>query len=77
MGTSQKKSRLKLSSAFVKKTTNRSLSFFLAAGTGFEPVQNESESLVLPLHYPAIFISNYYMITQKNIFVNTFFEKNR
>ena len=27
----------------------------LAAGTGFEPVQSESESLVLPLHYPAIY----------------------
>ena len=27
----------------------------LAAGTGFEPVQSESQSLVLPLHHPAIF----------------------
>ena len=27
----------------------------LAAGTGFEPVQSESESLVLPLHHPAVF----------------------
>ena len=28
---------------------------FLAAGLGFEPRQTESESVVLPLHNPAIF----------------------
>ena len=28
----------------------------MAAGTGFEPVQSESESLVLPLHHPAVLI---------------------
>ena len=28
---------------------------FLAAGEGFEPSQTESESVVLPLHNPAIF----------------------
>ncbi len=27
----------------------------LAAGEGFEPSQTESESVVLPLHNPAIF----------------------
>ncbi len=27
----------------------------LAAGSGFEPEQSESESLVLPLHNPAIY----------------------
>ena len=33
------------------------VSFFLAAGEGFEPSQTESESVVLPLHNPALFIS--------------------
>ena len=32
--------------------------FRLAAGLGFEPRQTESESVVLPLHNPAIFITN-------------------
>ena len=40
----------------IKKAYLRYASFILAAGTGFEPVQSESESLVLPLHHPAIFI---------------------
>ena len=31
---------------------------FLAAESGFEPEQSESESLVLPLHYSAMFICN-------------------
>ena len=30
------------------------MSFHLAAGEGFEPSQTESESVVLPLHNPAI-----------------------
>ena len=29
----------------------------MAAGLGFEPRQNESESLVLPLHYPAMLLT--------------------
>ena len=29
---------------------------FVAAGEGFEPSQTESESVVLPLHNPAIFL---------------------
>ncbi len=29
---------------------------FLAAGLGFEPRQTESESAVLPLHNPAIYM---------------------
>ena len=37
-----------------KKTRHKRVSY-LAAGTGFEPVQSESESLVLPLHHPAIY----------------------
>ena len=32
--------------------------FFLAAESGFEPEQSESESLVLPLHYSAMLICN-------------------
>ena len=28
--------------------------FFMAAGEGFEPSQTESESVVLPLHNPAV-----------------------
>ncbi len=49
--------------------------FFMAAESGFEPEQNESESFVLPLHNSA-------MSTDLNIIadffanVKTFFEKN-
>ncbi len=39
-----------------KDTTYRRV-FFLAAGEGFEPSQTESESVVLPLHNPAICFS--------------------
>ena len=31
--------------------------FFVAAGEGFEPSQNDPESFVLPLHNPAIFLT--------------------
>ena len=31
--------------------------FLMAAGEGFEPSQTESESVVLPLHNPAISFS--------------------
>ena len=37
-----------------KKNTIKCVLFLLAAEEGFEPSQNESESLVLPLHYSAI-----------------------
>ncbi len=47
---------LRILTQFAKqKNTLYSAFFHLAAGTGFEPVQSESESLVLPLHHPAIF----------------------
>lgn len=41
---------------FPESTGNKALSgnFSLAAGEGFEPSQTESESVVLPLHNPAI-----------------------
>ena len=56
-----------LGSLFVQNTPNPligplpvgiigSIGFALAAGLGFEPRQTESESVVLPLHYPAISI---------------------
>ena len=50
---------------------------FLAAGEGFEPSQTESESVVLPLHNPAIYLSSrkdrcYYSKPSKN--VNPFFQ---
>lgn len=31
----------------------------MAAGLGFEPRQTESESVVLPLHYPAIYVKGW------------------
>ena len=37
-----------------QKEHNKCVLFVLAAEEGFEPSQNESESLVLPLHYSAI-----------------------
>jgi hypothetical protein len=40
--------------------------FRLAAGEGFEPSQTESESVVLPLHNPAISI--YLMQTQELLY---------
>ncbi len=47
----------------------------MAAEEGFEPSQTESESVVLPLHNSASYISNsknYYTKNQK--FVNPFFQ---
>ncbi len=38
-----------------QKNRNRVPVLSLAAGEGFEPSQTESESVVLPLHNPAIF----------------------
>ena len=38
-----------------KRSTCKAGASFLAAGEGFEPSQTESESVVLPLHNPAIF----------------------
>ena len=56
------------------------LATFLAAGEGFEPSHTESESAVLPLHKPAIFVrscrTNRYYYTGKQEFVKGFFEKN-
>ena len=47
------------------KKTHTLMSVCLAAGSGFEPEQNESESLVLPLHNPAMsFSTTYTIITQ-------------
>lgn len=46
---------------------------FLAADPGFEPGQNESESLVLPLHKSA---TSDNIIPLKINIVKSFFEKN-
>ena len=46
---------------------------FLAAGEGFEPSHTESESAVLPLHNPAMFLTNKTYYTRFPAFVNTFF----
>ena len=47
-----------LSALFLCKSKNPGIieipGFFMAAGEGFEPSQTESESVVLPLHNPAI-----------------------
>ena len=41
----------------------------LAAGEGFEPSQTESESVVLPLHHPAVWCFNYNkFVFEVNIF---------
>ena len=48
----------------------------VAAGQGFEPRQTESESVVLPLHNPAIQASpfgDYYSISNQLINVKHFF----
>ena len=45
----------------------------LAAGEGFEPSHTESESAVLPLHNPAMFLTNKIYYTRFPAFVNTFF----
>ena len=50
--------------------------FFLAAGLGFEPRQNESESFVLPLHNPAIFVTEN-IIAPFGTQCNIVFAKNR
>lgn len=50
---------------------------FLAAESGFEPEQSESESLVLPLHNSAISLSSlddFISIAHHSLFVNTFFQ---
>ena len=49
------------------------LRVFLAAGEGFEPSHTESESAVLPLHNPAMFLTNKIHYTRFPAFVNTFF----
>ena len=49
------------------------LRVFLAAGEGFEPSHTESESAVLPLHNPAMFLTNKIYYTRFPAFVNTFF----
>ena len=45
----------------------------VAAGEGFEPSHTESESAVLPLHNPAVFLTNKYYYTHLTGFVNSFF----
>ena len=51
----------------------------MAAGEGFEPSHTESESAVLPLHKPAIFVrscrTNRYYYTGKQEFVKGFLKK--
>ncbi len=49
--------------------------FYLAAGEGFEPSHTESESAVLPLHNPAVFLTNKIYYTDFLRFVNTYFHK--
>ena len=44
---------------------------FMAAGEGFEPSHTESESAVLPLHNPAVFLTNKPYYTDLTAFVNT------
>ena len=58
--------------AFLQKKPRNFRSEALAAGEGFEPSHTESESAVLPLHKPAIFLfvavvyrSNRYYYTKK------------
>ena len=46
----------------------------LAAGEGFEPSHTESESAVLPLHNPAMFLTNISYYTGFLPFVNPFCE---
>ena len=45
--------RVRILNTTTKKAPTKVDAFFMAAGEGFEPSQNESESLVLPLHHPA------------------------
>lgn len=45
----------------------------MAAESGFEPEQNESESFVLPLHNSAPFLTTDNIIPDKINFVNSFF----
>ena len=46
----------------------------MAAGEGFEPSHTESESAVLPLHNPAVFLTNKLYYTRfLSGFVNSFF----
>ena len=47
--------RIPMFSAVKKKKPPAFAEGLLAAGEGFEPSQTESESVVLPLHNPAIF----------------------
>ena len=46
---------------------------FLAAGEGFEPSHTESESAVLPLHNPAVSLTNATYYTVFSTFVKYFF----
>ena len=55
-----------------KKRHSKAVSL-LAAGEGFEPSHTESESAVLPLHNPAMFLTNKIHYTRFPAFVNTFF----
>ena len=45
----------------------------MAAGEGFEPSHTESESAVLPLHNPAMFLTNIDYYTDYIWFVKPFF----
>ena len=57
-----------------KEVRNLTVSdFSVAAGEGFEPSHTESESAVLPLHNPAMFLTNKTYYTRFPAFVNTFF----
>ena len=52
----------------MKKENGAKLSFcsVLAAGEGFEPSQTESESVVLPLHNPAISFVSAALLSRKD-----------
>ena len=49
----------------------------MAAGEGFEPSHTESESAVLPLHNPAVFLTNKNYYTHLGDFVNSFLVRKR
>ena len=51
--------------------------FSMAAGEGFEPSHTESESAVLPLHNPAVFLTNKNYYTHLCGFVNSFLARKR
>ena len=53
-----------------KKRASTEVEALLAAGEGFEPSHTESESAVLPLHNPAMFVCEHSYYTRLKINVN-------